>query len=694
MVHHAPDGRILRANARYCALLGYTQEELLGRPVKDFLHADDCGSAAGAIHLDDAPDPLPPCEQRYVRKDGTIVWLRLQLSVARDAASIPLYAIGVVEDVTEQRRLLERKVTEWEHELAGTIEAMPDGVLLYGPTGEIRHANTAYRILLALNDDELRRPLSVRARTIMVREPTTGGPLPEELWPATRLLRGEVLTGADSMDVLVRARDGRDVLVNCAGAPIYGEADRLEGAVMVIRDVGERRQLERRTQEALEALLAMAQALVAPVTVAASEATSETADRTTADIAQRLVELTCRVLGCRRVAILAVDPETRLQRPVAAEGLTPEQEHYWHVDQAQSTARYGDDWDPDVLARFEAGGAFIVDMTQPPYNQHPNPYGITTVLTAPMRVGGKVLGLLSLDYAGERHHFTANEMALARAVGQLAALVIERERLVQEREESRASELALLTINQRMDDFLSMATHDLKSPVAGAKSVAQLATRRLRRLATQQGGDLGAASIPFREVEGPLDMVTHSMDRLTRLVDRLLDVSRVRTGKLEVYRAPCDLALIVRECVAEQRALAPHRTIELDPSGAEPVPLQADAERIGQVVTNYLTNALRYSPADQSVHVAVRAEGSQARVSIRDHGHGIPAPEQATIWSRFEQASSVKRRTGSGSGLGLGLYISREIVERHGGQVGVDSVVGRGSTFWFTLPLIAPQPDA
>jgi signal transduction histidine kinase len=175
------------------------------------------------------------------------------------------------------------------------------------------------------------------------------------------------------------------------------------------------------------------------------------------------------------------------------------------------------------------------------------------------------------------------------------------------------------------------------------------------------------------------------IERLSRLMEDLLDVSRIRAGKLEFRLARCDLAAIVRDAVIEQRQIAPNRTIAMRVSHEQAVPVWADAERIGQVVTNFLTNALKYSPEDCPVAVGVRVQGGWARVSVRDAGPGIAADEHERIWQRFQRVEGIAAQSGSGGGLGLGLYIARTAIERHHGQIGVRSAPGKGSTFWFAL---------
>jgi signal transduction histidine kinase len=118
-----------------------------------------------------------------------------------------------------------------------------------------------------------------------------------------------------------------------------------------------------------------------------------------------------------------------------------------------------------------------------------------------------------------------------------------------------------------------------------------------------------------------------------------------------------------------------------------PIVVLADADRIGQVVTGYLSNALKYAPEDQPVTVRLEATSDDARVSVHDEGPGLPPDQQERVWEAFYQAPGVETQSGSSIGLGLGLSICRTIVERHGGRVGVESAVGQGATFWFTLPL-------
>ncbi len=174
---------------------------------------------------------------------------------------------------------------------------------------------------------------------------------------------------------------------------------------------------------------------------------------------------------------------------------------------------------------------------------------------------------------------------------------------------------------------------------------------------------------------------------MERLVHELLDSTRIETGHLVLYRELADLRAIVSDAVAEQRSLTPDRTIRLQVPPEQPILVYADAQRIGQVVSTYLSNALKYSAEVSPVEVGVAVEGQQGRVWVQDAGPGIPAGRQGSLWKRFYRAPETPVQSGSGVGLGLGLYISRTLIEQHQGQVGVESTPGEGSTFWFTLPL-------
>jgi signal transduction histidine kinase len=148
----------------------------------------------------------------------------------------------------------------------------------------------------------------------------------------------------------------------------------------------------------------------------------------------------------------------------------------------------------------------------------------------------------------------------------------------------------------------------------------------------------------------------------------------------------------VGQAVAEQLALNPERCIRWI-AEASPVPVLADASRIQQVVTNYMSNALKFSRANQEVEVRVQTQDRAARVSVHDDGVGIPLAHQPHIWERYYQAAGANVQSGSQVGFGIGLYISRAIIEGHCGQVGVESAPGQGTTIWFKLPLAASSPE-
>ncbi len=240
-------------------------------------------------------------------------------------------------------------------------------------------------------------------------------------------------------------------------------------------------------------------------------------------------------------------------------------------------------------------------------------------------------------------------------------------------------------LERRKDDFVSFASHELRTPLAVTKGNIELAARRLKRL-IQKGTFSEEAVEALNTVAGPLQDALRSVQAQQRLIGDFLDVARIEAKTLEIVPQHCDLATIVREVVEHQQMLTPARSLHLD-LPAEPVPLFADPDRIGQVVHNYLTNAIKYSPEEQPVEVGLRVEGQTARVWVQDHGPGLPPEVQAHLWERFYRARQGKAQHGALGGLGLGLYICRTLITLHHGQVGAQSEQGKGATFWFTLPL-------
>jgi PAS domain S-box-containing protein len=703
-------GRMSLVNQQTELLFGYVRTELLGQPVELLLperylgaHRRHRASYMASPHT----RPMGTGLQLWGRhRDGHEFPVEVSLSpvpeaAPQDGADGHFAVMCIIRDQTERqtweqaRASAERAQQEFQR-LETIIEAMADAVGVYDTAGHWVRTNAALRQLLSLDadSDNCARTPEDRARQLRLRHPD-GRPVAPDEYAVTRLLRGEVFTNPTPLELVLTTPDGRDVWLSVTGAPLRDETGGIIGAVTALRDVTERRQLEQRTQQALQALLAMAEVLVrAPGTMArggesTDSATSSPHSPTVAEVAKELAALTASVLGCRRVGLVAVDPVTREQRALAVVGLTAQQEPQWWVEQAQ-IPRYGEGADPALLARFEAGEAIVLDMTAPPYNDLPNPYGITTSLTVPLRLGGTVVGILSLDHGSARHQYTDDERTLAEAVGQLAAVVIERERLLREREQARANELALRQATQRMDEFLGIASHELKTPITVLKTNIQLTARRLQHFQTPASltgqMDESALADVLERLSIFMARAELSIDQLVRLVDDLLDVSRIQAGKLEFHLEAVDLVGLVHEYVEEQRELHPKRRIlVVMPTGE--IRVLADVGRLGQVVTNLLTNALKYSQADRPVEVRVEVAGDQARVCVRDEGPGLAPEQQERVWERFYRAPGVEVKSGSGVGLGLGLHISRTIVERHGGHVGVESIVGEGSMFWFSLPL-------
>ena len=242
--------------------------------------------------------------------------------------------------------------------------------------------------------------------------------------------------------------------------------------------------------------------------------------------------------------------------------------------------------------------------------------------------------------------------------------------------------------------FLSMASHELKTPLTSISGLAQVLLRRMRRR-LEEGHPPGKEW--SEEQQGHverLELLNSQTARLGRLVDELLDVSRIESGKLDFHWAPVDLGQLVTEVAGRLQMTTSSHSIEVDLDGALGSSVTADRDHLEQVLDNLVTNAIKFSPDGGTIQVKLSNASDNVVFSVQDPGVGIPPGQLESIFGLFYQAEDpFSRRTG---GMGLGLYISREIVMRHGGRIWAESAPSQGSTFSVSLPRThdpSPEPS-
>jgi PAS domain S-box-containing protein len=671
----SPEGLVTTWNAGAERIKGYRAAEIIGQPYAVLFPPEDitAGEPEKALRAA-AVDGRYDLEGWRMRKDGTRFWGSVVLSAVSDAGGVLRGFASVTRDHTERRkaeetarkleaeisarrvaeqaesrlRASEERYRQQSEQLAIILEGVADGITAQRPDGQLLYANDAAAHSCGYESAEAlirASPTDILERFDAFDE--HGKPLDWTQLPGRRALAGE-----DNASTVLHVRErttGREWWSLIRSRAIHDEHGTPYLVVNIWRDVTVQRQRELEAQFLADATAVLSSGLDAHA------AFDQLAKLCVPRLADWCIVRVVEDGELVPVAFAHVDPaRMALARKI--------QERFpldaSHPLPAHEVARSGQ-------------SALIEQITDQMLSERTRDVehlalarelGLRSAIIVPLRARGRTLGALTLIAAESQRRYGQTDLVLAEELGRRAGIALDNARLYSE---------ATDAIRAR-DEFLSIAGHELKTPLAAMS----LQVGGLLRL--YQRGELPSAA---RAIDR-LQKTASQTGRLDRLIDQLLDVSRITSGRLKLELEDVDLAELAEDVVA--------RFADAAASGGTPLELQArerpigrwDRLRIDQVLTNLLSNAVKYGPG-QPVTVEVDVEGGRARFSVRDRGIGIAPEHQARIFGRFERAVSGRHY----GGFGLGLWITRQVVEVHGGSIQLRSAPGEGSTFTVELPL-------
>jgi PAS domain S-box-containing protein len=671
----SPEGLITTWNAGAERIKGYRAREIVGRPYAVLFPPDEVATGEPEKALRTAAaDGRFELEGWRQRKDGSRFWGSVVLSAVIDARGELRGFAAVTRDHTERRkaeetarrleaeivarttaeqaeaqlRASEERYRQQREQLAIILEGVADGITAQQPDGQILYANDAaaqacgYESAAALMQAS---PGEIIERFDAFDE--HGQPFDWARLPGRRALAGEANATA-TLHIREKAT-GRDWWSLIRSRAILDERGTPYLVVNIWRDVTEQRRREIEAQFLADATAVLSSGLDAH---AAFE-----------QLAQLCVP---RLADWCLVRVLENDELV----PVAAAHADPARLAFGRSVQQRYPLDARQPLPAHAVARSGKSELYVEVSDQllqehardPEHLALARALGIRSAIVVPLRARGRTLGALTLAVAESQRRYGQADLLLAEELGRRAGIALDNARLYGE---------ATDAIRAR-DEFLSIAGHELKTPLAAMS----LQVGGLLRL--YQRGD---APNPSRAIDR-LQKTASQTRRLDTLIDQLLDVSRITSGRLKLELEEVDLAELTADVVGRfaDAAASAGTPIELR-TGAHPIG-RWDRLRIDQVLTNLLSNAVKYGPG-KPVTVEVGIAEERARVSVCDHGIGIAPEHQARIFGRFERAVSGRHY----GGFGLGLWITRQVVEVHGGAIELCSTPGEGSTFTVELPL-------
>ena len=624
-------GRFILVNDRYTQIVGRSREELLPLRMQDITHPDDLPRNLALLEQamrDGTPFVI---EKRYVRPDGSHVWVSNSVSVTRSADGKPHGVVAASVDITDRRRAeaeRERAKEQAERSLArwrAVVESMTEGLVLADADGNLLTMNPA---ALALHEfttlDEMLQRLDDYPGLFELHD-ADGRLLPLEDWPISRVLRGERFSG---FEVEVHRRDtGRRWIGSYGGTAVRSAEGQLQQAVITVRDVTD----QRRAQAALRS---------------SEELVRTIAENSTQGLAMMDARGYCTYANRALLDMTGYTAEELGAKPL----------HYL------------------VHHHYPDGRPYPLEEC-PIDRALPENFDVRAHQDLFFRKDGSTFPVLVAASPIFKEGRPASTVIEVRDVTETQRAEAERERLL---ESERAARVEAERASRVKDEFLATLSHELRTPLNAILGWSQVLASGSR-----DDGDL---------VKG-LQTIERNARAQTQIIEDLLDMSRITSGKVRLDVQRVDLGELVRLAVETAKPSSEARGVRLqavlDPHAG---PVSGDPNRLQQVFWNLLSNAVKFTPRGGRVQVLLERINSQVEVSVSDTGEGIRPEFLPHVFDRFRQAdATTTRRHG---GLGLGLSIVKQLVELHGGSVRAKSLgTGHGATFVVALPLTAAHPE-
>jgi PAS domain S-box-containing protein len=632
------DGRVTFLNPVAQELTGWAPQEAAGQPLENVFRI------VNEITRQPVENPA-----RRVLREGVVVGLANHtVLIARDGREIPIDDSGapvrgeggtvagvvlVFRDVTEARRAVEARLR-----LAAIVESSDDAIISKDLAGNIVSWNQGAERLFGYTAQEIvGKPLALLVPPDHPKE------LPQLM---ERLQRGERIEHFETERL---RKDGSRVQVSLTISPVRDAEGRVIGASKIARDITARKRHEADLRFLADAskLLAAVQDIPSTLQKVAGVAVPHFADWCVVDLLEPDGAL--RLVAAAHVDPARVELARELRRRFPPDPNDPR--GVWHVLRTGS---------PELVPEI-TDTMLQETVADDERRRILRRLGLRSYMGVPLGVRGQPLGVLTFVAAESGRHYGPEDLRLAEDLAHRAAIAIENAQLYSELKETA----------RRKDEFLAMLGHELRNPLAPIRTALHV---------MRMSGASAAA------VEQARQMTERQVGHLVRLVDDLLDVSRIMRGRIDLRKEPVEVAAVVAQAVETAQPMLDARGQELVLSlPPEPLRLEADPARLAQVVGNLLHNAAKFSERPGRVWLSAQREGDEIVLRVRDEGTGIRADLLPHIFDLFIQGDhSLERSRG---GLGIGLTVVRRLVELHGGRITAHSEgPDKGSEFVLRLP--------
>jgi PAS domain S-box-containing protein len=642
-----PEGIITSWNPAAERIYGYSAAEIIGKPNALIIPFDRRDEEAAIRRRIFAGEPVGRYNTVRIHKDGRRLDISLVASPLRDAAGSIVGVSKISYDISEQRRAerIKDESLAIAQRLAAIVESTDDAIIGLDLDGTIRAWNRAAEQMYGyLADEAIGRPITITLPPERRQE---------EAAFLDRIKRGERIAAFETVRC---RRDGACLPVSLTISPIYEEHGSVVGASKIARDISERKRASERAAFLTEAAAVLAGSLEYETTLkaVANLAVPSIADWCAVDILMEDQQL-------ERVAVAHVDPaKIDLARTIRA--------RYEDPNSPFSPASVMQTGAPvlvkaisdDMILAAAHGDAERAAMIQS--------LGLRSYIVVPLVAHGRPLGALTFATAESGRLYTENDLRFAQDLAFRAALAVDNARAYEEAQ----------TANRLKDEFLATLSHELRTPLNAILGYARLL----------QSGMIG----PERQPQA-LVTVERNATALTQIVEDILDVSRIISGKIRLNIQPVDVSDVVKNAVETVALAADAKQIRIQAildSGAGPI--SGDPDRLQQVVWNLVSNAVKFTPKHGIVQVRVERVNSHVEIVVSDTGIGIAPDFLPHIFERFRQADSGTTR--AHGGIGLGLAIVRHLVELHGGTISaVSGGRDQGTTFRVRLPVMIVHPE-